>query len=298
MPRRVLIFANPTSGRGRGVRLAEQLPASIQSAGFIAEVWQKNPAAFNDIGALTSAEAIVVVGGDGTLRSVVDRALSLLGDADLPPILVIGLGTANLMQRHLRLRYPKNDVGPRVAELLTARRTRAVDLGTVGGQVFLLMTSVGYDAGVVHGLAERRRGPITKLSYLGPALRQLRGQAYTGVTVTVDGRVIHDGGPAQVFVGNVAEYGTGFPVLTVADSADGLLDVCVLPCANHFAFARLLWRLARGGHRTAPGVIYTRGRDVLIDAPLPLPVQIDGDPAGLTPVRLGLLRRRADFIVP
>ena len=261
-------------------------------------MWQRDPAAFEDEEMLRSADAVVVVGGDGTLRAVVDRSIGLLGEADLPPLLVVGLGTANLMQRHLGLRYAKAGVGARVAALLTAGRTRAVDLGRVGDRVFLLVTGVGYDAGVVHALAKARRGPITKLSYVGPALRNLRDLTYTDVTVRVDGRTVHAAGPAQVFVGNVPEYGTGFPVLTDADSADGLLDVCVLPCANHLAFARLLWRLARGGHRETPGVTYVRGRDVEIDAADPVPVQIDGDPAGTTPVRLGLLPRRANFIVP
>ncbi|MGC4033553.1 MAG: diacylglycerol kinase family protein [Tepidisphaeraceae bacterium] len=248
--------------------------------------------------ALKSAAAIIAVGGDGTLRTVIDRALSLAGGTPLPPVLFVGLGTANVMQKHLKLRYPKTGVAEKVMRLLLAKKTRAVDIGTAGGQAFLLMTSVGYDAGVVHAVAKARCGPITKFSYVLPAIQQLREQAYSNVTVTVDGRTIHADAPGQVFVGNVAEYGTGMPILTTADSGDGLLDVCVIPCAGHLEFAKMVWLLASGGHRNAPGVIYARGRDVTIDADTPLPVQIDGDPAGLTPVRLGLLARRVDFIVP
>jgi diacylglycerol kinase family enzyme len=64
---------------------------------------------------LDAAKAIVVIGGDGTLRSVVDRLLSLT-TRRLPPVLCIGFGTANLMQRHLKLRYPKNGIADRVVE--------------------------------------------------------------------------------------------------------------------------------------------------------------------------------------
>lgn len=293
-----LIFANPTSGRGRGVAIAESLPVVLDAAGYVTRLLLKPPAAFDDMAALKSAEAVIVVGGDGTLRTVIDRTLSLVGDAPLPPVLFVGLGTANVMQKHLKLRYPKTGVAERVLQLLATKRTRPVDIGTAGGQVFLLMTSVGYDAGVVHALAKARRGPITKFSYVMPAIQQLREQAYSNVTVTVDGQIIHANAPGQVFVGNVAEYGTGMPILTTADSSDGVLDVCVIPCAGHLEFAKMVWLLASGGHRSAPGVIYVRGRDVVIDADLPVPVQIDGDPAGLTPVRLGLMARRVDFIVP
>jgi diacylglycerol kinase family enzyme len=294
----ILIFANPTSGRGRGVLISELLVPALTAADYRPGVVLNDPTHFDDAAAVTAARALIVIGGDGTLRAVIDRCLAIGGDAELPPVLFIGLGTANLMQRHLGLKYPKDDPASRVIELLAHHAIRPVDIGTANGRVFLLMTSCGYDAGVVHNLANVRRGPITKLSYVAPALRHLRDQAYTDVTVTVDGRVVHSGGPAQVFVGNVAEYGTGFPVLIEADSADGVLDVCVLPCASHAQFAQMVWRLVSGGHRAAPGVVYLRGRDVTIEAATPQPVQIDGDAAGMTPVRLGLLPRRVDFIVP
>ena len=297
MGKPVLVFANPTSGRGRGVRLAGALLPRLTSAGFVSAYWPDNPAAFADADAVVAAHAVIAIGGDGTLRAVIDRLLALV-PADLPPVLCVGFGTANLMQRHLKLRYPKADPAGRVVDLLKAGRTKSVDIATAGGHAFLLMTSVGYDAGVVHRLAAGRTGPITKLSYLMPALMHLREQAYPAVTVTVDGQVVHEGGPAQVFVGNVAEYGTGFPILDEADSADGLLDVCVLPCGGHVQFAQLVLRIARGGHRAAAGVIYQRGRSVTITSASPLPVQIDGDPAGFTPVELRLLPRRATFIVP
>ena len=93
---------------------------------------------------------------------------------------------------------------------------------------------------------------------------------------------------------NSLNNNTGF----ASKEYDGLLDVCVLPCASHTQFVRLAWRLVRGGHRAAPGVIYTRGRAVSITSAAPLPVQIDGDAAGHTPVTLGLLPRRVGFIVP
>ena len=297
VPDDVLVFSNPTSGRGRGGALSDALAPALLRAGYTPRPHSAAPDRFVDAVLLRNAAAVVVIGGDGTLRAVMDRCQALSPDA-LPPVLVVGFGTANLMQRHLGLKYPKQDAAGRVIELLKANAVREIDIATANGRVFLLMVSCGYDAGVVHALTKVRRGPITKLSYVLPALQHLRDQAYPPVTVTVDGRAVCDGVPGQVFVGNVAEYGTGIPVLDEADSADGLLDVCVLPCAGHTQFARLIWRLVRRGHRAAPGVIYTRGRDVTITAAAPLPVQIDGDAAGHTPVTLGLLARRVGFIVP
>ena len=47
-----------------------------------------------------------------------------------------------------------------------------------------------------------------------------------------------------------------------------------------------------------PGAQLLRGRVVEIDSPLPLPVQADGDPAGVTPARIELPGRSVPFIVP
>ena len=296
--RNVLIFANPLSGRGRGMAILKQVAPAIEAAGFgvVCCVDPPNQFDFGDVP--NDLSTIVVIGGDGTLRAVVDRLLRLIGVAEIPPILVIGFGTANLMQAHLRLKYDRRSLAARVVALIEARRTTHIDVGVAGDQAFLLMASCGFDAGVVHALSRLRAGPITKLSYLLPGLDRLRSLEFTPLTVEVDGVVLHTDRPAQVFVGNVAEYGTGFPVLDQADSSDGLLDVCVIPCDDHAALARLAWHVMRGEHRLLPDVRYARGRDIFIHAAKPHSVQIDGEPAGETPARFGLLDARIGFIVP
>jgi diacylglycerol kinase family enzyme len=55
---------------------------------------------------------------------------------------------------------------------------------------------------------------------------------------------------------------------------------------------------ASGEHLTGEGAIYTKGKRVQIDAAEPVPVQIDGEAAGHTPLRCDLLPVRLPFIVP
>ncbi len=295
---RLLIFANPVSGRGRGIKILDRLLPTLSAAGYQVESHTDHPESLAPIDDVDSVYAMIVIGGDGTLRAVVERLKHLHPDAPLPPVLVIGLGTANLMQRHLGLRYRKSDLPQQVARLLQNRKTKQVDVATAGEHLFLLMASCGLDSSVVEQLARARTGPISKATYLPFIARSLTQYAFSPVTVTVDGQVVHRDAPAQVFVGNVAEYGTGFPVLDRASSFDQRLDVCVLPARSRVGLMRLMLLTMLGKHHGAPGVVYTTGRDVRIESAIPMPIQIDGESAGMTPTHIRLLDTPVGFIVP
>ena len=306
--RRVFIFANPIAGRGRGADIARRLYARLGTEGYDVEAVLERPDAF-DLGRLqgdSMPSAAVVIGGDGTLRAVahrlfLDREASATDPgADSPPLLVVPLGTANLMGRHLGIHWHPETLPDQVAAALARRRVVRLDTGRVNGRLFLLMAGVGFDAHVVHELDRMRRGPIQFASYVAPTLLALGAYAFPSLTVTVDGRSVFGPEPAVAFVGNLPEYGTGFPILPHARADDGVLDVCVLPCRSRGDLMRLFLKAAVGEHVKSEGVVYVKGRHVRVDSPdaLRVPIQVDGDPAGHTPADIDLLPIRLPFIVP
>ena len=159
------------------------------------------------------------------------------------------------------------------------------------------MAGVGIDAHIIHELDRTRTGPIDITSYALPAALALQSYAYSPIDVEVDGQVVFGPTPGLAFVGNVAEYGTGFPVLPMAKSDDGVLDVCVLPCASRVDLLKLAMLVATGDHLRAEGVIYTTGKKVRISANDEVPVQIDGDPSGHLPLEIEMLAHRIPFVV-
>ncbi|GIW75350.1 MAG: protein BmrU [Phycisphaerae bacterium] len=297
MRKRVLIFANPLSGRGQACSIIDRLIPTLQQAGYDPHPFVEHIRTLDVIPDPSSVHAIVILGGDGTLRITVQKLTDLMPVSQIPPILVIGLGTANLMQKHLGLRYSAQKLPEQVVHLLDQKRVARLDVARVNEQISLLMISCGLDSEVVRRLSEVRRGPITRWSYLPPILRSLKTYRFVPLSVRVDGQLVHDRQPAQVFVGNVAEYGTGFPVLNQASSTDRQLDVCVMPCQSVDELIRLTMLTTIGRHSDAPGVIYTRGQQVEIASREPIPIQVDGDSLGSTPARIDLLEEPLGLIV-
>src|SRR5207253_5452079 len=134
------------------------------------------------------------------------------------PILIVPMGTANLLGRHLGITWDDADVANQVASTLATGKTILLDAARANDELFLLMAGVGMDAKVVHELDRVRRGPIDYLSYALPAALALSSYTYPALTVTVDGKVIAKNQPAIAFIGIVKDYGTGFPTLPYAKS--------------------------------------------------------------------------------
>jgi YegS/Rv2252/BmrU family lipid kinase len=292
----VFVFTNPISGRGRGGEIAQLLRRALTAAGYRVNLFLERA---DQIPAdqLAGADAAIVIGGDGTLRAVAGQ-LHRANLASPPPLLIVPMGTANLMGQHLGLAWDDHTVGQQVIDALQNGRVIQIDTATANDDLLLLVAGVGLDAHVVHELDKRRSGPITYLSYAVPALAALGAYDYPPLSVEVDGKHLFGPSPAMAFVGNVPEYGTGFPILPLASPTDGLLDVCVLPCRNREELFEHALRAAAGEHLHGEGVVYAKGKHIRIDSPQPVPIQVDGEAAGHTPLQIDLLPQRLGFIVP
>jgi diacylglycerol kinase (ATP) len=297
---RVVIFANPIAGKGKGRLLAERLSQRFEREGWQATLALDRPDEV-DSKALAGMTAAVSIGGDGTLRAVVER-LTDGGQNEGPGVLVVPMGTANLMGRHLGVGLGVKGLEERAVKTIAGRRIVKLDVGMIRSakaeQMFLLMVGVGLDGEIVHALDRVRKGPIGFASYVIPAFGTLAGYRFHEIEVVVDGQVVWRMAPEVAFAGNVKEYGTGFPILPLARSDDELLDVCVMPAKSVTDLIEHFVATFAGEHHLREGVVYVKGRRVVVRSREPVAVQADGDPAGWTPVEMELLKTRVAFIVP
>jgi len=292
----IVIFANPIAGAGRAGKLARELADRLQREGCNTRLILE-PVDGVDVSQLPHMDAAITIGGDGTLRAVAKK-LTESPLAEIPPLLVVPMGTANLMGRHFHIGKSDHHLLERLMRAIRRNEVVHLDAAQANGVPFLLVAGAGIDGEIVHALEKRRTGPIAILSYAIPTGLTLLNYRYPEMTVEVDGQIILRDRPGVVLVGNIPEYGTGFSMLPHAKPDDGLLDVLAIPVASRAEVLTMFMHAVAGEHLQTEGTRYLRGKHVSVTTSEPVAVQADGEAAGFTPLVVDLLPVRIPFIVP
>ena len=104
------------------------------------------------------------------------------------------------------------------------------------------------------------------------------------MTVRLDDVDTWAGPAASVVVCNGAWFGGGMRIAPGARPDDGLLDVVRLGALGRLELVRWLPTVYWGGHLANSRIAIRRAARVRVDAPAPLPVQLDGELGAHTPL--------------
>lgn len=288
---KVRIVANPVSGGGRGKSMAEALQRHLE--GSIGEVELALTQKAGDASIMAGrpgADCIVAAGGDGTINEIVNG----MRDTDAT-LAILPLGTANVVARELGI--PRDTKA--VAKIIVQHRVRSMDLGIAGGRPFLLGAGAGFDAAVAHAVSERRGRSSSYLKWVGPIVSTALRYSYPKIRAVVDGREV-SGSAQYAIVGN-CRYSAGIFVATPrAKIDDGLLDVCLMHDLNPLRLAAIALQLHHGRFLERDDVTYIQGKRVELSpaSDEPVPLQIDGDPAGHLPGEFGIAEKALRVVVP
>ncbi len=102
--------------------------------------------------AAEGVEAVVVLGGDGTVNEAANGILAGGTQALLAPL---PGGSTNVFARTMGFPRHADDAAARVADALAAGSSRTIPVGRANGRAFLFHVGIGFDAAVV-GQVERR----------------------------------------------------------------------------------------------------------------------------------------------
>jgi diacylglycerol kinase (ATP) len=288
-PRRVAIQRNPKSGTGRSRHQLHELLHELRRLGFQPRLfkhrdkldrWMAVPEHRTGLAGLVSA------GGDGTVADLFNRFPGV-------PLAILPLGTENLLARFLGI--PRS--GRAVAQLIAAGGKRRLDLCRLRERRFAVVASAGFDADVVHRTHRIRCGNISRLSYLQPILESLRRYTYPELRIRTDGADAPITGRLALVI-NIPAYALRLPVAAAAREDDGLCDLRVFRRGSAFQMLRYLYKVARGSHERLSDVSVAQSRRFTIESDVPVPVQVDGDPAGWTPAEIEVLPGELEVFAP
>lgn len=275
----VLVIANPASVRDISSPLVERLLAPIME---FETQWTLGPGHARQLAREALGRGIrsfIAAGGDGTVSEVASGLASAPAGTSLG---ILPFGTGNDLARSLGIPL---DLG-HAAHVLRTGRARPMDLVSVqsGSPGKMAINSIaGLGGDVAAGLDPELKRTWGSAAYLRTALDDVASAASFRAEITLDDeRMTLD--LTNVVVANGKFLGGGIPVAPLAELDDGLLDVMVLPALPALRLFGLVPHVLLGRHHRSRHVIHRRSRRVRVAPDSPMPVTIDGEPAGTGPV--------------
>lgn len=292
MPGRAVLVANPASGRGRTARLAAAIARRLSARGLDVELALTptgDDAARAAANAIASGcDRVIVAGGDGTINSVLGAL------AHAPAALgVIPTGMANAFAREMGIPLAFDSA----CDVAAGCCQRIIDLGRTGSRHFALMAGIGFDADVVAHVNPRLKRLTGPGAYVAAGLARALRFRPTPLEISFDHG--HLTAAALLLVAaNTALYTYRWRIAPQARPDDGLLDVVIFDCRSPLDAPAHVLGVLTGRHPRHPGVITLRTRALRVHCERPLPLQIDGDLAGVVPAEMEIVPGALRVLAP
>ncbi|UVE43915.1 lipid kinase YegS [Pseudomonas chlororaphis] len=210
---------------------------------------------------------LIAGGGDGTLRDIAEAMAAQANDASL---VLLPLGTANDFARAAGV-----SLLPHEALSLLDVPARTIDLGEVGGQVFLNMATGGFGSQVTANTSEDLKKILGGAAYLFTGLS--RFNELHAAYGELQGPDFHWRGELLALgIGNGRQAGGGHLLCPEAMADDGLLDISILPAPQELVGT--LKDLLAGGWGIDNLFVRTRLPWVEIKVSEGLDINLDGEP--------------------
>lgn len=312
-PNKIKVIVNPVAGQGRQASwLARHLLGfrhGNTSGLTTEEIMRIISATFSEYGvkpdfALTDGagdakkiakkcarhnyDAILAVGGDGTINEVIN------GIAGTDLVLgVVPLGTANIFAIQMNLPGEIEEA----CKVLFEGKVITIDLGRVNKHYFACMAGIGFDAYVIKVADYRMKRFFGAISYVFAALLSYFSYRFTEIKIKIDGQKIKRHGHL-VLVFNGKYYGGQMVMAPKADLDDGYLDVCIFKCKNIFSFISYAYGIFKGNLHKYTTVEYYHCKKFSIKGTARHSLHADAEYIGETPAKIRICPKFLKVTVP
>jgi YegS/Rv2252/BmrU family lipid kinase len=311
----VLIVFNPQAGQAATVRPAIDRAAHLwNSQGWQVELQPTQCAGdgtrIAQVAVSGGFDIVVAAGGDGTVNEVMNGLVhtnTALG--------VLPAGTVNIWAREMGLpmdieqsalallqaTWQQIDVGQAQTIMrrgrLRDRRRPSKKPKQLIDRYFLLMAGVGFDAAVTAIVNPTEKKYLGAIAYVKQALQLAWKYKGRHVTIKLDGQKIR-GRVLMTIVGNSQLYGGVIKFTMNALVNDGLLDVCIVKGRSMLQAPLRLWSILFKSHHRDERIEYHRATQIQFLSRKPVPIQLDGDYIGTTPIQFDVVPQSLWVLVP
>jgi diacylglycerol kinase (ATP) len=228
--------------------------------------------------AAEQGQAVIIVGGDGSVHEV---ANGILSTGKRVPLSIIPAGSGNDYAWHA-LKLPR-DPAAALQRAFHGSLTE-VDAGRVNERFFVNAFGVGLDANIAAAANRLKKVPFlsgSRLYYTAILQQLLFGyRRCPWLTFHLDGGAYEQAIEKRyvlLTVSNGPTYGAGFRINPRADVRDGLFDICAIAYTPLLRALKLLPVAERGEHEGLPEVTFYRAKTVRIESQQPVNMLMDGE---------------------
>lgn len=261
--RRIAIFCNPKSGKGKPLKLLPELQKylaeqNIPFQSFIGTL-PENLNAFTDV---------CILGGDGSVNFILNHFKEIT-----IPISIIPCGTGNDIAFGILGRLTVNDY----FSIAIHGKPSPIDAGVCNNKLFLNGVGIGFDGWVVKRLLAK--GLFTgKAAYYSTVISLLLFYRESPVTI-VSATNTEETNLFMFCAANGKSYGGGFLVAPKASFTDGFLDFLLVRKISLWNRLKYLPLIEKGKHlnKEEKFLRFDHDKKVTITSPSKLQAHLDGE---------------------
>ncbi|MEH7238960.1 diacylglycerol/lipid kinase family protein [Bacillus sp. JJ1562] len=309
---KLLIFiVNQKAGNGKGLKVWKKLKHELERKKvYYRSFFTKHPNHAQElarqIGSMfeDKVEAVIAVGGDGTINEVVN------GMVHYPEIKVgyIPAGSGNDFSRGFKV--PKSPLDA-LSFILRNKSNKGkwFDIGKCRVQgksnssYFVSSLGTGFDAAVSKLTNESKmkkylnKVHLGSLAYVGALIRLLFSYHLTSVSLNIDGKYYQYDNVWFVTVSNQPFYGGGMKISPKANTMDGIFDVTVVHNLSRLKLLFVFVTVFFGAHTKFKEIAQHRGVNIKVESDEKMLVHADGELIGQIPVQVEVQHRKLPFLV-
>jgi diacylglycerol kinase (ATP) len=273
----IRLIVNPTSGRGRGAKVAEHVSRILKVRGVAHELClsatSEEPAQLAQAAIRDHCQRVVTIGGDGLVHQVANVLVGT--DVTLG---IVPAGTGNDFARGLGLPL---DVEKAVDVIVDGVEKR-VDVGQANDRYFFSIAVLGLAAAVNRRANQFKRFRVNAL-YTAVTIASVFLDRPQRFTIQYDGQT-RECYSWLIAIGNTWSSARGMALVPAAQPDDGILDLCIVNGMGKFELLYTFPRVFAGRHIYATGIETLRGREITVSAESLHEFFADGEYVGRLPV--------------
>ena len=298
-PSKIFLLVNPYSGKKKGMNIAKEAKYLLEQSDIEVETHVSEHS--GHLIEITKSlivkpeEAIVVVGGDGSLSETISGWMMKSEDNSKIRFGLVPAGTGNSQANDLGISSTEDAVSritngnSQCIDLARVELTEGLPGETKGSITRFSHNLVTWGLGVDSTIKAEKMRWMGSIRYDIGILMAIMANNRRHASLYLDGHKMEDD-YTLFLVQNSQTGGSLLPLAPGASLDDGLMDIGILKKMTRRGILKAFGLLKKEGrHVFHPRVVYHRFKQLRIETPEPTAINIDGENIGSTPLTMEVL---------